>query len=282
MKLGMSARFAVFPKNKKELVSVLKYFYSNKIFFRVIGNSSNILVVENLNYVLIFTSKMVDEVLIDKTLVSVSCGMLLPKFCEILKKNNLSGFEGLINIPASIGGAIKSNAGAFGFSISDKLVSIEAFLNGKIVTLKKNEIHFGYHYSNLFGIIIISATFLFDNRPEYDIIKMCNEFTYKRTRTQPNGLSLGSVFKKVNGLSAGFFVERAGLKNTRIGGVVVSNKHANFFVNDQSGSVTDFLRLVAFVGSRVEKQFGVSLATEIEKVGDNYETFGRLSYPFKV
>ena len=281
IRLGATIKLAVFPKNKRELILILKFLFASKIAYRVCGNSSNILFVEKINYVVVFTSKMVDEIDYKNKMVTVSAGMLLPRMCESLKKNKLSGYEGLINIPATVGGAIMSNAGAFGYSISDRLVEIEVFSNGRVFSIKKNEIHFGYHYSNLFGLIVISATFLFENKNEYDIIKLCNEFTYKRGRSQPNGLSLGSVFKKVNNRSAGFYLERAGLKNFRIGGLVVSNKHANFFVNDKSGSVMDFLRLLVESQLQVEKQFGVTLVPEIEKVGDNHETFSRFSYPFK-
>ena len=141
----------------------------------------------------------------------------------------------------------------------------------------KNEIKFAYHYSNLSGLIILSATFLFENKNDYDIIKLCNEFTYLRNKSQPNGLSLGSVYRKINGKSAGFFIERCGLKGARIGGVVVSSKHANFFINDKVGTSMDFLRLSALVEKSVEKQFGVTLVPEIEKVGNKNEIIGRLS-----
>lgn len=281
IKLGGRAKIVLFPKNTKELILILRFFFINKIYFKVCGNVSNILFVEQVSYPIIFTNKMNDEISIKRNIVKVSAGMLITRFSEYLKKNHLSGFEGLVNIPATIGGAIMCNAGAFGYSISDKLVSVEVFSGGKIVELSKNEIHFGHHYSNLSGFYIISATFLFENKNEYDIIKMCNEFTYKRGLMQPNGLSLGSIFKKVNGKSAGFYIERSGLKNARIGGIVISGKHANFFINDKGGSVLDFLRLLVSTQTIVEKQFGVSLVPEIEKVGDTDETYSRFSHSFK-
>ena len=281
IKLGGLLDIAIFPKSEKEFEKLLIFLYKKKFYYKVVGNVSNVLFIENIHYPVIITNKMNDKVVIDKNVVKVSAGVLVSKFCDILKKNGLSGYEGIIGIPATVGGAIINNAGAFGYSISDKLKSIKVFFNGKIFDIEKKEIKFGHHYSNLKGLIILSATFLFEFKNEYDIICLCNEFTYKRTNSQPSGLSLGSVFKQVNGKSAGFYIERAGLKNERVGGIVISSKHANFFVNDKSGSVLDFLRLLAITQNLVDKEFGVMLVPEIEKVGDKNENFSRFSYSFK-
>ena len=278
MRLGVILKLVIFPHDESELERLMIYLFSVKLNYRVFGNLSNVLIFEKLTYPVIVTSKMTEEIEFNGSTVNVSAGTLLPKFCEQVRKRGLSGVEGLIGIPATVGGAIKNNAGAYGFSISDRLVSLKVFFQGKVFNLSKNEIKFDYHYSNLDRFIILQATFLFENKPEYDIINLSNKFTYLRGKTQPMGLSLGSVFKKVNGKSAGFYIERSGLKGFREGGIVVSNKHANFFVNDKNGSVSDFLHLLAIVQSRVEKQFGVWLVPEIEKIGEINETFSRPSY----
>lgn len=282
IKLGTMAKTIIYPHNTDELKKVLLFLTKNKLFFRVFGNLSNVLFVQNIDFPLVITTKMKDEILVSENLVTASAGVLLSKFCEVMKNNSLSGVEGLINIPATIGGAIYSNAGAFGYSISNHLVYVNVFYNGKIIKLRKNDIKFGYHFSNLRGLIIIDATFLFENKKEYDIIKLSNEFTYRRNKTQPTGLSLGSVFKKVNDNSAGFYIERCGLKGSRVGGIVVSNKHSNFFINDKSGSVSDFLMLSSLVEKNVSDQFGVTLEFEIEKVGNKDEINSRLSHSFKI
>lgn len=282
IKLGAKVKLAVFPKTESELEMIILKLFRLKIKFKVFGNLSNVLVINDEEFVCVITSKMNEEILISNNEVKVSAGVLIPKFCEIVRKNNLKGIEGLIGIPATVGGAIMNNAGAFGYSISDHLEKIKAFCDGEIFDILKGDIKFLHHASNLERFVILEASFLFENENEYDIINLTNKFTYLRGKTQPLGLSLGSVFKKVNGKSAGFYIERSGLKGFRIGGVMVSNKHANFFVNDKGGSITDFLRLIAFVQVQVEKQFGVWLVPEIEKVGDFNETFSRSSYSFEV
>lgn len=282
IKLGCVLKLVIFPKNSIELERLILYFYGAKVPYRIFGNLSNVLFVKSACYPVVVTNKMIDELKFDNKLVTVSAGMLIPKFCEQMRKHKCFGVEGLIGIPASVGGAIMNNAGAYGYSIADNLVKIKVFEKGKIFDIFKNEIKFGYHYSNLNRFVILEATFLFENKNEYDIINLSNEYTYLRGKSQPAGLSLGSVFKKVNGRSAGFYIERSGLKGLREGGVVVSSKHANFFVNDKNGSVYDFLHLLAKVQVCVEKQFGLELIPEIEKVGDFNETFSRSPHTFKI
>ena len=281
IKLGEIISLAIFPKDEKQLRKIILRFFAKKTYFKVIGNASNVLFVSRVGYPVVITSKMQDNIKISGLEVKVSAGVLLSKLSDVLRKNELSGFEGLAAIPATIGGAIVNGAGAFGYNIYDRLVSIQAIVEGNEVEIFKNQINFKHHYSNLNGVFVLSAKFLFEKKSEYDIIKLLNKFSYMRTSSQPAGFSLGSVYQKASEQSAGFFIERAGLKGKRFGGVMVSNKHANFFVNDGSGSVVDFLRLASFVETTVGEHFGISLLPEIEKVGEKNETDWRLSYSFK-
>lgn len=280
IRLGCRQKLVVFPKSVKELGKILTQLYQTKTRFVVAGNLSNVLFAERLDIPIIITNKMQDEFELSGNIVTVSAGTTISKLFDFLKRNRLSGIEGLAGIPATIGGALKNNAGAFGYQISDRLISVLVFYGGRIFELKKSEIKFAYHYSNLEGFVILKATFLFENKKEYDIINLFNEFTYQRSESQPGGFSLGSVYRKVNGKSAGFYIERSGLKGTRVGGLTVSKKHSNFFVNDKCGSVSDFLRLSALVETTVLKQFGVTLIPEIEKLESKNETFSRFAHTF--
>ena len=281
LKINQKIKLAIFPKSVQQLTSVLRILYRSKQVYKVVGNTSNLLFVGIVSFPVIFTNKMKDEYRIENNLVTVSAGMQISRLIEILKRNKLGGIEGLVGIPATVGGAVFNNASAYNNSISSHLVKISAFYAGKIIEIKARQIKFGYHFSNLKGIVLLSLTFLFENKSEYDIIKLCNEYTYKRTSMQPSGFSLGSVYQKINDKSAGFYIERAGLKLTRFGGIVVSKKHANFFVNDKQGSAEDFLNLQKLVEKKVSEQFGITLIPEIEKVGEYYETSCGSSYTFK-
>lgn len=281
IKIGEVAKIVIFPKTIKQLKFIILWLIKKNVYFKIIGNASNILFVSTINYPLIVTSKMIDEIEICDNEVNVSSGVLLTKLSDILRKNELSGIEGLSGIPATIGGAIINGAGAFGYNIYDKLISILVVCDGKIKTINRNEINFRHHFSNLHGVFILSAKFLFEKKNEYDIIKAINKFSYLRSKTQPAGLSLGSVYQKINDKSAAFYIERSGLKNKKFGGIIISNKHANFFINEGSATAVDFLRLMAFVEASVESHFGLNLLVEIEKVGDKNETDCRLSHSFK-
>ena len=281
IKFSQVIDLAIFPKNTKELILILKILHRNKSPFKVVGNTSNLLFVGKVNFPVVFTNKMKDEYKVENNVITVSAGMQVSRLLELCKRNKLGGLEQLVGIPATIGGAIFNNAGAYGNSISSRLLKITGFYAGKVIEILSSEIKFNYHFSNLKGIVLLTASFWFENKNEYDIISLCNEYTYKRTLMQPSGFSLGSVYQKINGKSAGFYIERAGLKTVKIGGVIVSKKHANFFVNERSGTSVDFLRLQELVESRVEKQFGLTLISEIEKVGEIYETSCRSSHTFK-
>lgn len=281
IKIGQKIDIAIFPKTVRELCLVLRLLFRFKINYKVVGNTSNILFVKRVSIPVIFTNKMKDEYKFEGNAVTLSAGMQISRLIELCKRNRVGGIEQLVGIPATIGGAIFNNAGAYGTSISSRLVKVSAFYAGKVIEIPAKDIKFGYHFSNLKGIVLLTASFWFENKNEYDIISLCNEYTYKRTVMQPNGFSLGSVYQKINGKSAGFYIERAGLKTTRVGGIVVSRKHANFFINDKFGTSEDFLKLQEIVENKVSKQFGLTLISEIEKVGDYYETSCRPSHTFK-
>ena len=180
IKLGDKAKIVIYPHTVIQLKRLLKFFYVSKIYYRVFGNLSNVLIIEKIDYPIIITNKMKTEIEREGNIVTVSAGTLISKLFEYMKKNELSGIEAISGIPATIGGALYCNAGAFGSSISDNLVSVEVFCEGKCLILRKNEIKFGYHFSSLSGFVVLSATFLFENKKEYEIIKLFNEFTFRR------------------------------------------------------------------------------------------------------
>ena len=119
IKIGNNAKIAVFPNSKKQLLEVIKWFYNKNIYFKLVGNASNLLFLSNLDYPVVVTSKMCDEISLKGQVVDVSAGVLISRLSDYLKKNELSGFEGRAGIPASIGGAIVNGAGAFGYNIYD-------------------------------------------------------------------------------------------------------------------------------------------------------------------
>ena len=203
--------------------------------------------------------------------ITVGSSFYLPDLSRFYRLNNLVDAEFLIGIPGSIGGAIKMNAGAYGSEFSDLLKSLNVYnlSNDQFETIERNEIDFGYRYSNnLDGKLIISAK-LSGNPGDPKIIReRLKEYTSYRKKTQPAGIyNAGSVFKNGKDYSAGELIDKAGLKGYEVDGVRVSNKHANFFIASKGSKASSLYKLVDYVKEVVDTKFSVSLEKEIIFVG---------------
>ena len=203
--------------------------------------------------------------------VKVGSSVFLPDIARFYKDKNLINAEFLIGIPGSVGGAVKMNAGAYGWEFSDILSSVEVYnlVTKKIETLDKDDINFSYRSSsNLENKVIISAT-LIGTEGDPDLIKSRFKENIKyRKDTQPSAIyNAGSVFKNTDQYSAGELIDKAGLKGFSIDGVKVSTKHANFFVASKGANSSSLYKLVNHVKEVVDSKFGVSLQKEILFVG---------------
>ncbi len=203
--------------------------------------------------------------------VKVGASVFLPDLARFYKDKNLINAEFLIGIPGSVGGAIKMNAGAYGWEFSDILSSIEVYnlVTKKIEILRKDDINFSYRSSsNLENKVIISASIVgTEGNPELIKSRLKENIKYRK-ETQPSAIyNAGSVFKNTDQYSAGELIDKAGLKGFSIDGVKVSTKHANFFVASKGATSSSLYKLVNHVKDVVNSKFGVSLENEILFVG---------------
>lgn len=158
------------------------------------------------------------------------------------------------------------NAGSFGYEISDCLEEVE-IITDKLETkiLKKKDINFKYRYSNISKDWIIKSAKFTLMEDDGKAINRAKDFLRKKRQTQPLGeYSAGCVFKNPEGYSAGYLIEKAGLKGFRVGDILVSPIHANYFINVGKGKSDDFLKLMDIVRERVLKVFSVELEPEIK------------------
>lgn len=203
--------------------------------------------------------------------IKVGASVFLPDLARYYKSNNLINAEFLIGIPGSVGGAVKMNAGAYGWEFSDLLLSIEVynFNTNKIEILLKEDLDFGYRMShNLEKKLILSATLLAIKGDPKLISKRLKENVAYRKKSQPAAIyNAGSVFKNTENYSAGELIDKAGLKGYSIEGVKVSKKHANFFIASKGAHSSSLYRLVNHVKEVVDNKFGVSLEKEILFIG---------------
>ena len=245
--------------------------FSNKEYF-ILGKGSNVAFSDK-DYEGNVINPDFNEISFIKNLgeVKVGSSVFLPDIARFYKDKNLINAEFLIGIPGSVGGAVKMNAGAYGWEFSDILSSIEVYnlVTKKIETLEKDDINFSYRSSsNLENKVIISATLIGTEGDPALIRSRLKENIKYRKDTQPSAIyNAGSVFKNTDQYSAGELIDKADLKGFSIDGVKVSTKHANFFVASKGANSSSLYKLVNHVKEVVDSKFGVSLQKEILFVG---------------
>ena len=186
-------------------------------------------------------------------------------------ENGLSGLELLAGIPGGVGGALCMNAGAFGQEIEKVTVSVSGFRrDGTAFSARRRQIHFAYRQvPELENVIITSALFQFTKGDPEALKTRMEDILALRAGKQPlNYPSCGSVFKRPAGYYAGALIEEAGLKGKRIGGAMISPKHAGFILNVDNAKASDVYALIQLIEARVLDRFGVQLEREVKLIGE--------------
>lgn len=260
---GGVVKYVVYPSNQSEIKEVIALATSKGIPFFILGNGSNLLVKDEGYNGIAISLKNLKSVSVNGSEITVGAGVNIAKVFNVAFASGLSGLERLVGIPATVGGAIKGNAGAFGTEIGDLVTSVEILTtDGKPKTLYKESLRFGYRSSNIDGIIT-SATFSFSSEKRERIYEIYGETKEKRRNTQPNESSLGSVYLRDDDIIPAKLIDAVGLKGFSIGGAMVSPKHANFIVNTGLGTATDYLRVCDKIEASVLREFGINLKKEI-------------------
>ena len=253
------------PARLPELISLLR---QEGIPWRLLGGGTNLLVAEGeLPGVVLQLSSREAGVEFHAQCVRVAAAANLGRMMMECARQNLGGLEGLAGVPGTIGGALRMNAGAYGAQIGQfvRLVRVFRCTTNRIETLDGSQISFAYRQSSFApDDILLAAELQLLERPYEEIlasIKMCNE---RRRATQPvHEKTAGCIFKNPPDYSAGKLIDELRLKGHRVGGAVVSERHANFFVNRYAATADDFFRLIELVRERVRQAFGVVLEEEI-------------------
>ncbi|HEX5419545.1 MAG TPA: UDP-N-acetylmuramate dehydrogenase [Gammaproteobacteria bacterium] len=207
---------------------------------------------------------------LDDGRVKVSAGVPCPRLarrCVAMRLGPAAFFAG---IPGSLGGALAMNAGAFGGETWNNVESVETIdRRGHRRERGRGDFRIGYRsVEGPPGEWFVGAAFRFAEDPSLEPSTI-KEMLARRAAMQPLGLpSCGSVFRNPAGDSAGRLVEQAGLKGLRVGGAVVSDKHANFIINEGSATAADIERLIEIVQQRVASRTGVALELEARVIGE--------------
>jgi UDP-N-acetylmuramate dehydrogenase len=279
--VGGAADVLIHPRSVDALATLVERCHRDAIPLRVLGSGANLLVDdEGVDGVVVLLDdpafKAVEfnaDGLVER--MRVHGGASMERLVTECARRGLRGVEQMSGIPASLGGAIRMNAGGKFGAIGDAVDAVAVVgTDGELRVYGRDELHFGYRETNLPAGVVAWAVL----RVEPDDPVACRKrvleiFSYKKS-TQPMGASsAGCMFRNPtmpdgSRESAGRLIDLAGLKGTRIGAAVVSEEHGNFLAFDRvkragHGSAADMRRLVERVQVEVLRRFGVELATEV-------------------
>jgi UDP-N-acetylmuramate dehydrogenase len=266
--LGGPADYFIRPQDTEQLALVVKRCNENRVPIYVLGYGSNLLVSDEgvRGAVIQLKSDNFSQITFVKEQVVAGAGVELSRLLLTCAKKGLSGLEPLTGIPGSVGGAVRMNSGGNFGDIGTVVESVTLMdKDGKVSEKKKPELQFDYRQTNITAKFILEAKINMTEGDPEQITKTIKEnWVYKKNNQPLNTINSGCIFKNPRGLSAGAMIDRAGLKGLQIGGAVVSEKHANFFIAQKGCTSRDVMRLIETVKEKVQKQFNVELELEIE------------------
>lgn len=258
--LGGTCKEFICPRSTDELI---KLKLSKKKLF--IGNGSNICFITDYYNGTIVSLKRISKVIAhDEKYIYCSSNISCTKMARYLHNNCISGFEYLYGIPGTIGGALYMNAGAFDQEVLSHVHRIKLIDHkGVIYYLRGQDLDYSYRTSNIDKNSIIIGVEFYKYVKSFDKDLLTN-LDSKRKSTQPvKQLSCGCIFKNPPNKYASKLIEGANLKGKRFGGIYISRKHSNYFINDGSGTFTDFLNLLSYVKRKVLSEYNVELEEEV-------------------
>lgn len=269
--IGGPAQAYITPKDKDDLAQILKFAHEHRLPTYFVGSGSNLLVAdEGINGLVITLGKSFNHLHISGATVYAESGVMLGKMVKECIRRYLSGVESLIGVPGTLGGALVMNAGAFGGEISNYLKHVTVMtMAGEEKQYVPGEIEFSYRHSTFpTDEIVISAEFELIQSDKATVMEKRSVASGGRKATQPLKFrSAGSVFKNPKEGAAGYYIDQAGLKGTKVGDAEISDHHANFFVNHGKAKAEDIVSLIRLARQTVYEQFGIMLELEVKTLG---------------
>ncbi len=273
-KIGGAADVLIFPSSLEEVSKVLKLINEFNIPIFLLGNGSNVLVRDKgiRGAVVKFDGNFFGKIRAEGNKIIVQSGAKLKDVSNFAAEQSLTGLEFAIGIPGSIGGAIFMNAGAYDGEMKNIAGKIKAVTKiGEFAEFAGESLDLGYRHSvfQLNGCAICEVELNLEPGNVDDIKNKMADFTERRESKQPlNFPSAGSTFKRPQGYFAGTLIDKTGLKGLKVGGAMVSEKHAGFVVNSGGATAADVLNLIEEVKRRVYEMHGVTLTPEVRIVGE--------------
>lgn len=271
--IGGPADVLAQPDNVAELQSLLQEAERLQIPVTLIGNGSNLLVLDKgIRGLVVKMGNALTDISIAGNSITFGSGVSLAMASKKVASLGLSGMEFAVGIPGSIGGAVYMNAGAYDGEMSKVVREIQVLTaSGEVKTLEAKELDFSYRHSALQGsdLIVLNVTVELAVGSQEEIEAKMADFSERRISKQPLELpSAGSMFKRPPGYFAGTLIDQTGLKGYTVGGAQVSTKHAGFVVNIGGATAADVLQLISDVQKKIYEAHGVHLEPEVMVIGE--------------
>lgn len=269
MRLGGAAELIIYPRDSRELVTVLNLLRQREVEWTALGGGSNVIIGPRLGGVVVSTKRLKGMRLYEGGRVEMEAGAILGQVLRKCLKDGLIGLEFAAGIPGTVGGAVVMNAGANGGELKDVIECVWVWHEGREIVLTPEEIGFQYRRSHFpEGSVISRARVKLSHGDGEAGAKRVREFLRKRAETQPvDSSNSGCVFKNPPQIPAGRLLDELGLKGYRIGGASFSTLHANFIVNSGEATIEDVLELIELAKRASYTKRGIVLETEVKILG---------------
>ncbi len=269
---GSANKFAI-PNNIKDLQNIIDENQADEIY--MLGLGSNVLVRDGgIDGIVVNTTVGLNKLVIEDDLyVYAEAGVPCAKLARFCARSNLHGAEFFAGIPGTVGGALRMNAGCFGSETWEWVECVDVISkDGNLRKRFPNEYIINYRSVQANRQEwFVGALFKLKLGKKSDSLQQIKQYLEKRAKTQPTGeYSCGSVFRNPPQDYAGRLIEESSLKGVRLGGAIVSSKHANFIVNNQQATAKDIEDLILLVQQTVKEKFGILLQREVHIIGKHH------------
>ncbi len=278
-RIGGKADALCFVESLEKLQQLFSYLSRESIPFAVLGKGSNLLIRNGgFEGVLINLKGDLATIETDKENtreLTAGGGLGLGDLMTYCCQKGLGGLEFLAGIPGTVGGAVAMNAGAFGEEVESVIKSIQVLTSeGKLTTKHRSELAFSYRNLSLpEKSIVVRASFRYERKSREMVSRIVSDYLKRRKATQPLEYpSAGSIFRNPLNDYAGRLIEQVGLKGKKVGGAMISPKHANYIVNTGEAKAEDVLSLMGLTRQKVKEDTGIELETEIRIIGGKRES----------
>ena len=267
-RLDVMANYLIFPKSIDELINLLRFLKENDIKYLILGGGSNVILSRPVFDVVIKLNHL-NKVSINGNIVKAEAGVSLISLSNACMKEGLLGLAFAGGIPGMVGASTSMNAGAYKEEISDTLKEVKVLTPSlEVITMSKDELEYSYRDSFLKrnkDYICLETTFEMKKDDPIRIKNLMDDRKRRRLESQPlDKPSAGSVFRNPEGLSSGKLIEDLGLKGYTIGGASISEKHANFIINNGTATYEDIIELIELIKKKVKKAYDIDLILEQE------------------